>query len=217
MKKLIGCILMASILVSFICVIGNSCSSRLENRFGTTVSTEHEESGTRLSSYLQMGDLLSEESTTDSNGKTIKTHKATVITVVDGDTIWVNVDGKKKKVRFIGIDTPESVNPDENKNTKEGKLASNYTKKRLKKGMTIYLEYDNDKTDLYGRVLAYIWLKDNVTNSRSDVEKYMYNAELVREGYAKVLTVKPNVKYSDIFDEINNTAKENKKGIWKNE
>lgn len=129
--------------------------------------------------------------------------EATIVRVVDGDTVIVNVSDKEKRVRMIGVDTPESVNPDESKNTEEGKIASVYTKSQLKAGQVVYLEYDKEKYDDYGRTLAYIWLsKDVNTKSIKDISQYMYNAILLKNGYAKILTIKPNCKYQNYFQLI---------------
>lgn len=121
--------------------------------------------------------------------------------VVDGDTIIVIDDqGNSFRVRLIGIDTPESVHPDEEKNTESGTVASEYTKSRLLPGATVFLQYDEEKTDVYNRTLAYLWLSNNVDCGKiSDIEKYMYNAELILKGYAIPKEYAPNVMYSDIF------------------
>lgn len=90
---------------------------------------------------------------------------ASVVRVVDGDTIVCDVDGKEIKVRLIGIDTPETVHPD-----KEveyfGAEASAYTTEMLD-GQDVSLEYDVEPTDRYGRDLAYVWLEDGMSLSPS--------------------------------------------------
>lgn len=127
-----------------------------------------------------------------------------VIRVVDGDTAMIRIDGEEKRVRFIGIDTPESVNPDASKNTDEGKRASQYTRDLLT-GQKVYLEYDITTEDDYGRTLAYVYLDDGVT---------MVEDILLREGLATVLTIQPNSKYANHFYEIQRTARESKAGFW---
>lgn len=118
--------------------------------------------------------------------------KVTYIRAKDGDTIVVNKNGQEKTVRLIGIDTPESVHPDESKNTKEGEEASNHTKDILQGTTTLYLEYDIEKEDKYGRTLAYVWLNEDTSNMEN-----MLNYRLVKEGYATPMQVKssPNSKY----------------------
>lgn len=112
--------------------------------------------------------------------------------VVDGDTIVVLMDGKKEKVRMIGIDTPESVHPDKSRNTPMGKIASKYTKDHLE-GQYVRLETDVQERDKYGRILAYVYLDDK-----------MFNKTLLKEGLANLMTIPPNVKYVDEFKRIEN-------------
>lgn len=113
-----------------------------------------------------------------------------VIRVVDGDTIVVDIDDIETTVRLIGVDTPESVHPDSKENSEEGTEASEYTKSLLG-GTSVYLEYDSFKTDSYGRTLAYVYLEDG----------RMLQEVLLEEGYATVMTVEPNVKYKNKFQE----------------
>ena len=128
-----------------------------------------------------------------------------VVRVVDGDTIVVSVNGEDTKIRLIGIDTPESVHPDKNKNTNEGKEASIWTKDLLN-DKEIYLEYDVDTEDDYGRTLAYVYLDDGVT---------MVNRLLLENGFAQTMTIQPNSKYADEFHDLQVTAREAKTGFWK--
>lgn len=76
-----------------------------------------------------------------------------VVRVIDGDTIVCQVDNIQQPVRMIGIDTPESVHPDTEKNTEAGKVAS-YITKNLLTDKTVWLETDIQVTDKYGRLLA---------------------------------------------------------------
>lgn len=138
------------------------------------------------------------ETVQDLNGK----DKVHVQRVVDGDTFIANQNGKEIKVRLIGVDTPETVKP----NTPVqpfGKEASNYTKKTLT-NQDVYLEYDKEKQDRYGRTLAYVWIsKDR-----------MYNKELVEKGLAREKYFSPNGKYRNVFIEAQNKAKQQKLNIW---
>lgn len=113
-----------------------------------------------------------------------------VVRVVDGDTIIVLLDGEETRVRFIGIDTPESVHVDDTKNTSEGDVASDYTKALLR-GAEIYLEFDVEMYDIYDRVLAYVYLGD-----------LFVNAHLVEEGYAVPKAFAPNTKYKEYFESL---------------
>lgn len=153
------------------------------------------------------------DDTEDSSDKTDITTllSCKLIGVVDGDTIIVEIDGKETTVRLIGIDTPESVNPDESKNTEYGTYASEYTKTLLSNITTVYLEYDVSTEDTYGRTLAYVWLNNNT----SDIEANMLNAILVAKGYAYDKVYMPNNKYSDIFMELRLKAISNNSGLWK--
>ena len=138
------------------------------------------------------------------NNSNIQLETVTLKRVVDGDTIIVtNQAGSDLRVRRIGIDTPESVHPDANKNTAEGQLASDYTKEQLKKNQTLYLEYDEELHDQYGRTLAYVWLTNNVdSNDIEDISNYMYNAKLIIDGYAVAKKFPPNIKYAEIFKQL---------------
>lgn len=121
--------------------------------------------------------------------------------VIDGDTIIVVIDGKKEKVRLIGVDTPEIKSP----YTKEepfGGEASAFTGKMTEKKM-VRLEYGRQRRDRYGRLLAYVYLEDGT----------FLNAELVKQGYAEVYRKYP-FKYRDDFIRYEDGAKENKRGMW---
>lgn len=127
----------------------------------------------------------------------------TVKRVVDGDTFWVD-DGTEKgmKVRLIGVDTPETVHPQKPIEF-FGKEASDFVKKLLE-GQKVKLEYDVQEKDHYGRALAYVYLEDGT----------FLNAELVKKGYAQVMTVPPNVKFSDLFLDLQKDAREKNLGLW---
>lgn len=149
----------------------------------------------------------------ESEASEVQLEAVTLIRVIDGDTILVkNSSAAELRIRMIGVDTPESVNPDENKNTEEGRAASKYTKSMLKEGSVYYLEYDEEKTDKYGRTLAYVWLRSDVTNNKDKeyIKENMYNAILLANGYATTLKIPPNTKYSSVFNQIEKDAKINK-------
>lgn len=119
----------------------------------------------------------------------------TVVRVIDGDTIDILLDNEEIRVRLLGIDCPESVSPDESKNTIEGKYASIYTDSVLL-SKDVYLEYDKEKYDQYNRLLAYVYYYDLNGNL------IMFNRELLQNGYAKPLRIEPNSKYFEEFSEI---------------
>ena len=140
-----------------------------------------------------------------------------VIRVVDGDTFHCRLpNGKDEKVRLTGVDTPEfESNPKALKDSERsgrdietiitlGKEAANFTKSYLKPGITVKLEPDVQPMDKYGRLLAYVYLPNGK----------MFNALIVQEGYAQVMTVFPNVKYQDMFLKLQREAREQGKGLW---
>jgi micrococcal nuclease len=131
----------------------------------------------------------------------VSTDLRPLLRVVDGDTIWVSQPDEK--IRLIGIDAPETRNTGKKQVGYYGKEASDYLKARLK-GKKVRLEYDVQRYDIYRRTLAYVYLEDGT----------MINAELVRLGYATVMTVAPNVKYADKFILLQQEARKKKRGLW---
>ena len=127
--------------------------------------------------------------------------QAQVVRVIDGDTIEVSMGGELYKVRYIGIDTPETKHPEKPVEWM-GQEAS--TKNEgLVGGKIVELEKDVSETDRYGRLLRYVWVGD-----------LMVNAELVRLGYAAVSTYPPDVKYQDLFLRLQKEAREAGVGLW---
>ncbi|RLA90477.1 MAG: hypothetical protein DRG58_02030 [Deltaproteobacteria bacterium] len=119
--------------------------------------------------------------------------------VVDGDTIKL-VDGRS--VRYLGIDTPEM-----GRNHHPPEFLAQEAKefnKKLVQNQKLRLEYDVERYDQYGRVLAYIFLPD----------KRMVNAELIRQGLAQVYLFPPNVKYRDLLVACQRQALEARQGLW---
>lgn len=133
---------------------------------------------------------------------TYSVEKYKVIRVVDGDTLVIEYKGKNEKVRLIGVDTPESVHPDETRNTAFGEKVSNYSKSKLE-GNEIQIEFDVQERDKYGRLLCYVY-----------IDGQMYNKLLLKEGLAKVATYPPNIKYVDEFVKIQKQARQNGEGMW---
>lgn len=122
-----------------------------------------------------------------------------VTRIVDGDTIQIETG---QKVRYIGMNTPESVDP---RKPVEcfGKEASEKNKE-LVLNKKVYLIKDVSETDKYGRLLRYVYLEDGT----------FINSELVKQGYASVMTVPPDVKYSALFLDFQKQAKDSKLGLW---
>lgn len=128
---------------------------------------------------------------------------ATVARVVDGDTFQAIVGGDEATVRLIGVDTPESVNPDESKNTEEGIAASDHAKEVLYEGRQVWLQKDTSETDKYGRLLCYVWLeRPDDANSAEEAKAKMLNALLVAEGWAEPMTIAPDTSYAELFESL---------------
>lgn len=125
-----------------------------------------------------------------------------VVRTVDGDTIILDIDGTNERVRLIGIDTPESVHPDPDKNVPYGIAASAFTKSILENNQ-VFIELDVQERDQYGRLLAYVYFDDE-----------MFNKVLLQEGHAVVATYPPNVKYVNEFTALQEKARKAGKGLW---
>lgn len=135
--------------------------------------------------------------------------QAKVTRVIDGDTIDVVIKNKIERVRFIGVNCPESTTRLE----PYGKEASNFTRKNLL-NKTVYLELDVQTYDKYNRLLAYIWLSTPIKITEQEIRKKMFNAILLLEGFAQIMTVPPNIKYVDYFIKFQREAREKQKGLW---
>ena len=137
---------------------------------------------------------------------------AEIVYVIDGDTIIVLLDGREDKVRMIGIDAPESVSAIEEENSVYGEMASEYTKANLHEGMKIYLTFDQERTDIYGRTLAYIWLDTDFEDMNN-----LYQNQMVSEGYAIAVKYEPNILYWQVLEASMLDAVTNKSGLWSKE
>ena len=161
-----------------------------------------------LNTYKEFKEHLLKSSGVDTvldESNEISLEEVSLKRVVDGDTLIVtNSDGEDLRVRLIGIDTSESVHPDESKNTLDGDIASEYTKSLLEVGQILYLEYDVEQMDVYNRTLAYVWLTnyDVDSNNIESISNHMLNAKLVADGYAIAKRFAPNVKYAEIFENL---------------
>ncbi len=133
------------------------------------------------------------EDSVESEFETVK-----VVRVVDGDTI--EIEGGKK-VRYIGIDTPESVHP--SKPVECFSSESTKKNKELVEGKEVRLEKDVSETDRYGRLLRYVYVGDTFVNNA-----------LVSEGYAQSSSYPPDIKHQSVFIESERQARENNKGLW---
>ena len=130
------------------------------------------------------------------------TVEGTAVRVVDGDTINVQLADRVEKIRYIGVNAPEIHHPI--KGEEPGGRAAAQVNRGLVIGRRVRLELDVQPRDRYGRLLAYVWVGDT-----------MVNAELVRLGYAQVMTVPPNVRYQDLFLKLQREARDAGRGLWR--
>jgi micrococcal nuclease len=141
----------------------------------------------------------------------------TVVRIVDGDTLKVRYWGKEESIRLIGIDTPESrVNKKAKRDAKRsgqdikiiiamGKRATEYVESLVKIGDLITIEFDAQQRDRYSRLLGYVYLSNGK----------MLNEEIVKAGYAYVMTIPPNVKYQDRFLKAYQESRKKRRGLWR--
>ena len=121
-----------------------------------------------------------------------------VTRVVDGDTI--EIEGGEK-IRYIGIDTPETVDP--RKPVQCFGIEASKKNKELVEGKTVRLEKDITDRDKYSRLLRYVWIDD-----------LFVNLELIKQGFATSYTYPPDIKYQEEFLAAEKEARVNKLGLW---
>jgi micrococcal nuclease len=137
------------------------------------------------------------------------TVQARVTRVVDGDTISVELpDGSDEYVRYIGIDTPETVKP--GTPVQCGGPKAHTVNERLVGGRTVTLRFDAERRDVYGRLLAYVYLPGRGRGGRS----LFVNAELARRGLAHTLTIPPNDSFAPLFARLAGRAGVRGRGLW---
>ena len=126
---------------------------------------------------------------------------ARVLSVTDGDTIHVEIGGEDEKVRYIGIDTPESAIPDAAPECFGKEAAAANTE--LVEGRSVRLVFGTEERDQYGRLLAYVYVGDTFVN-----------AELVRLGFARTLEIAPNTDFAARFADLQQVAANAARGLW---
>lgn len=119
----------------------------------------------------------------------------TVVWVIDGDTIEVEIQGQVQRVRYIGIDAPEANEP--------GYEEARRANARLVSGREVHLERDVSETDEYGRLLRYVYAGSRLVNE-----------ELIEQGWARTLTIPPDVRHADRFAELQRQAQYAGVGLW---
>lgn len=130
----------------------------------------------------------------------LATTSATVLSVIDGDTITVSIDNQKETIRYIGIDTPEPYREGAPECGSKEATAENT---RLVEGRVVELVADQEDTDKYGRLLRYVY-----------VDGEMVNVALVRGGFATQLTIPPNTTHAKLFANEATIAKTSQSGNW---
>lgn len=130
------------------------------------------------------------------------TLEGAVVRVVDGDTIHVRIGARLESVRYIGVNTPEVHHP--TRGEEAGGREATAVNRQLVAGKQVRLELDVQGRDRYGRMLAYVWIGD-----------VMINAELVRLGYAQVMTIPPNVRHQALFVKLQRDARDAGRGLWR--
>ena len=139
------------------------------------------------------------------SGPVCRTERARVVRIVDGDTIVVDRGRGNERLRYIGIDTPETVKPD----TPVAWMGPEATaaNRALVEGRELVLERDVSETDQYDRLLRYVWLE-------SDAGWLMVNEALLRRGVAQVTTYPPDVAYVERFLQAQRAARDAGAGLW---
>lgn len=139
-----------------------------------------------------------------SSAPTAVVPNATVVRHVDGDTILVRRQGVEQRVRLIGIDTPETKKPNVPVEC-YGPEASNRLHELVPDGSAVRLERDAEELDDFGRVLAYVYRADDGT---------FVNQVLAVEGFADVLSIKPNTAHADEIRAAVEQARRERRGLW---
>ena len=127
--------------------------------------------------------------------------RAYVVRAVDGDTIEVRLGGRVEDVRLIGVDTPETVDPDEPVQC-FGPRASRFEHRRVEH-RRVRLVFGVERRDVYGRLLAYVYLGP-----------LFVNAELLRRGLARTLAIAPNTRFASRFRRLEMAAALAGRGLW---
>jgi micrococcal nuclease len=126
-----------------------------------------------------------------------------VVDVVDGDTVKVRMGDRTETVRYLGVDTPETVKPGTRVQC-FGKQASEYNR-RLVEGRAVRLRYSVERRDRYGRLLAYVYV---------DGSKRSVNADLIARGYGEELVIPPNVEHAERYRRLEQQARDRRLGLW---
>ena len=144
---------------------------------------------------------------------------ATVLHVIDGDDLYIKIQGRMENIRLIGIDAPEKSanekalrqtkgNPDKLKTMiRHGKAAMAHLQTLVHRGEAIKVVEGSQNRDEYGRLLGYVFLPDGT----------FLNEKMMKDGYAVPLAIAPNTRYQDLFKREYEQAKNNQVGLWSQE
>lgn len=128
---------------------------------------------------------------------------ATVVDVVDGDTVVLSVAGRRERVRLLGVDAPETVDPDEPVEC-HGPEASAFLAELLAPGTRVSVTRDVEARDRFGRLLLHVVRDDGL----------FVNRHLVATGHARVLVIEPNVAFADEIADAEAAARRERVGLW---
>ncbi len=145
--------------------------------------------------------LVTTCATAAARGQPPAVREGVVVHVEDGDTIDVRIGDRLERVRYIGIDAPEVPHHDTD-GTRGGEAAMRLNR-ALAGGRRVSLELDAEERDRYGRLLAYVRVGDR-----------MINLEMVRQCYARVLNIRPNIRYERRFRQAETEARVSGRGLW---
>ncbi|MFN3740875.1 MAG: thermonuclease family protein [Thermodesulfovibrionales bacterium] len=148
-----------------------------------------------ISSYYLFEEKLSKK---NSNKLKALYGNARIIEIHDGDTVTIELEGAVYRARLIGIDAPEMGQKP------WGERAKGHLLKLIKKAKEVRIETDIKKFDKYNRLLIYLFTEDGI----------FVNEQLLRDGYAVLLTIPPDIKYVNRFINAQKEAREHKRGIW---
>ena len=157
----------------------------------------------RKSTYLLALFLLASCASAQQPSGSTDSATATVLKVIDGDTIVLKLQNQTETVRLLGVDTPETVHP-----TKDvecfGPEASTFTRTMLKEGAVVKLARDVEPRDRFQRLLAYLYLADGT----------FFNQLLIDQGFARNLSIEPNTTFASQFASHESTARDRRVGLW---
>jgi micrococcal nuclease len=200
----------AMVRVAIVALAGVLALSAISNALGQRSTGSTAEPSTAIGSPLvgeaPASGAVSGSTAAPTFGPSGDTQYAIVMSVTDGDTIRVDIDGEEYPLRYIGIDAPE---PDASDPTVKGWAdAATAANRSLIDGREVYLEKDVSDTDQFGRLLRYVWFVG------PGGDHVLVNLELVRRGYAQATTFPPDEKYASLLTRAQDSAKTAALGLW---